>query len=51
MFGILKKLAGSKSKKDDKIYQPYVDRVKAVEAQIKVLSNDELRGKTDEFKG
>ncbi len=50
MFGILKKLAGSKSKKDDKIYQPYVDRVKAVEAQIKVLSNDELRGKTDEFK-
>ncbi|MGB1103089.1 MAG: preprotein translocase subunit SecA [Crocinitomicaceae bacterium] len=50
MFGILKKLAGSKSKKDDKIYQPYVDKVKAVEAQIKNLSNDELRGKTAEFK-
>ena len=50
MFGILKKLAGSKSKKDDKIYQPYVDKVKAVESQIKSLSNDDLRAKTQEFK-
>lgn len=50
MFGILKKLAGSKSKKDDKIYQPYVDKVKAVEPEIKALSNDELRAKTAEFK-
>jgi preprotein translocase subunit SecA len=50
MLGILKKLIGDKSKKDDKKYQPYVDRVKAVEAQIKSLSNDELRAKTSEFK-
>ncbi len=50
MFGILKKLAGSKGKKDDKIYQPYVDRVKSFEAKIGALSNDELRAKTAEFK-
>ncbi|MFT5820023.1 MAG: preprotein translocase subunit SecA [Crocinitomix sp.] len=51
MFGILKKLAGSKGKKDDKIYQPYVERVKTFEAKIGALSNDELRAKTAEFKG
>lgn len=50
MFGILKKLAGSKAKKDDKIYQPYVDRVKALEGTISGLTNDELRGKTADFK-
>ena len=50
MFGILKKLAGSKAKKDDKIYQPYVELAKAAEAQISGLSNDELRAKTQEFK-
>lgn len=50
MFGILKKLVGSKEKKDAKIYQPYVDKIKAVEASLKNLSNDELRQKTQEFK-
>tara|TARA_B110000037_G_scaffold19257_1_gene20363 strand:- start:76978 stop:80379 length:3402 start_codon:yes stop_codon:yes gene_type:complete len=50
MFGILKKLAGSKGKKDDKIYQPYVDRVKSFEGKISALSNDDLRAKTAEFK-
>ena len=50
MFGILKKLAGSKAKKDDKIYQPYVDRVKSYESAIAALSNDELRAKTADFK-
>ena len=50
MFGFLKKLAGDKSKKDNKIYQPYVERIKAVEAGITALSNDDLRAKTAEFK-
>lgn len=50
MLKIFKGLVGSKSKTDDKIYQPYVDKVKAVEGSIKALSNDELRGKTLEFK-
>ncbi len=50
MFGILKKLAGSKEKKDNQKYQPYVDRVKQAEGAIKNLSNDELRAKTAEFK-
>ena len=50
MFGILKKLVGSKEKKDAKIYQPYVDKIKAVEPTLKSLSNDQLRNKTQEFK-
>ena len=50
MLKIFKKLVGSKEKKDDKIYQPYVDRIKAVEPSIQGLSNDELRAKTAEFK-
>lgn len=50
MLGIVKKLAGSKSKKDDKIYQPYVDKIKSHESAMKGLSNDELRSKTEAFK-
>ena len=33
MFGIFKKLLGSKEKKDDKVYQPYVDKVKSFEEE------------------
>jgi len=50
MFGILKKLAGSKGKKDDKIYQPYVDKIKSFESAIGGLNNVELRAKTAEFR-
>ncbi len=50
MLKIVKSLVGNKSKKDDKIYQPYVDKVKAAEGAISALSNDELRAKTFEFK-
>ena len=50
MLGILKKIVGSKEKKDDKKYMPYVDKVKALEGSIKALSNDGLRDKTAEFK-
>ncbi|MEX1003038.1 MAG: preprotein translocase subunit SecA [Crocinitomicaceae bacterium] len=50
MLNIFKKLAGSKEKKDSKIYQPYVEKVKSFEGAIKALSNDELRAKTAAFK-
>lgn len=50
MLNVFKKLVGDKKKKDDKIFQPYVERVKAVEGGLKGLSNDELRAKTEEFK-
>lgn len=50
MLNIVKNLVGNKSKKDDKIYMPYVKKVKAVEGSISGLSNDQLRAKTLEFK-
>jgi len=50
MLNIFKKIVGSKENKDNKIYQPYVDRIKAVEPSITPLTNDELRAKTAEFK-
>ena len=50
MLNIFKKIVGSKQNKDNKIYQPYVDRINAVYPSIKSLSNDELRAKTAEFK-
>jgi preprotein translocase subunit SecA len=49
MLGILKNIVGNKSKKDDKIYQPYVDKVKSFEGAISALTNDQLRAKTVEF--
>ena len=50
MLNIFKKIVGSKQNKDNKIYQPYVDKIKVVEPSIQKLSNDELRAKTAEFK-
>lgn len=50
MLGILKKIVGSKEKKDAKIYQPYVDKIKSFESAVSGLSNDQLRAKTAEFK-
>jgi preprotein translocase subunit SecA len=50
MLNIFKKIVGSKENKDNKIYQPYVDKIKVVEPSIQSLSNDQLRAKTAEFK-
>ena len=51
MLGFLKKLfGGSKSDKDNALYQPYVDEINRHYAEYDVLSNDELRGKTLEFR-
>jgi preprotein translocase subunit SecA len=51
MLGFLNKLfGGSKSDKDIKKLSPIVEQVNAFYAQYQSLSNDELRGKTVEFK-
>ncbi|MFZ4261428.1 preprotein translocase subunit SecA [Sphingobacterium sp. HJSM2_6] len=50
MLKFLSKIFGSKSERDIKGVQPIVDKIKAEYAKLESLSNDELRGKTLEFK-
>ena len=50
MLNILKKIVGSKEKKDAKIFSPYIDKVNNEFVKLSGLSNDELRAKTIEFK-
>ena len=51
MLGFLSKLlGGNKSEKDIKSIQPYVGQINQHFASYATLSNDELRGKTVEFK-
>ncbi len=50
MLGILSKLFGSKSDRDIKIIQPLVEKTKEEYAKLAVLSNDDLRQKTVDFK-
>ncbi len=51
MLGFISKLfGGSKSEKDVKKIQPLVDEINKNFEQYKALSNDELRGKTQEFR-
>ena len=50
MLGILSKLFGNKSDRDIKIIQPLVEKTKEEYAKLSVLSNDELRQKTADFK-
>lgn len=47
---VLKMFVGDKQKKDLKVLQPVVDKVKAFEASVAALSNDDLRKKSEEFK-
>jgi len=47
---ILKVFVGDKSKQDVKSILPIVQQIKSLEAEIKALSHDQLRGKTEEFK-
>jgi preprotein translocase subunit SecA len=44
------KVFGTKSDKDIKKIQPIVDEIKSYEDQMKQLSDDELKAKTEEFK-
>ncbi len=51
MLGFLSKLfGGSKSQKDVKVLLPLVEKVNQYFTEYQSLSNDELRGKTKEFK-
>src|SRR5688500_9750641 len=51
MLGFITKMfGGSKSEKDVKLLQPIVQKVNAEFIALQSLSNDELRGKTIEFK-
>ena len=47
---IIKAFVGDKSQKDVQATQPYINKIKALESTLMVLSNDELRAKTSEFK-
>ena len=47
---ILKNLFGDKSSKDRKSYQPSIDAANEYQESIKSISDDELRGKTEEFR-
>jgi preprotein translocase subunit SecA len=51
MAGILSMLfGGNKSEKDVKVIKPYVAKINAFYDQYQTISNDELRGKTQEFR-
>lgn len=47
---VLKIFVGDKSKKDVKALQPIITKIKAAEATLLSISNDQLRAKTVEFK-
>ncbi|MBO9675949.1 MAG: preprotein translocase subunit SecA [Sphingobacteriaceae bacterium] len=50
MLGFLAKIFGSKSERDIKAIQPIVTKINEHYSKLSALSNDELRGKTIEFK-
>ncbi|KIA95493.1 preprotein translocase subunit SecA [Pedobacter kyungheensis] len=50
MLGFLAKIFGSKSERDIKAIQPLVVKINEHYSKFSALSNDELRGKTIEFK-
>ena len=49
--GLLKKIFGSRNDRLIKQYSAVVRQINALEAGVSALSDDELRGKTAEFKG
>ncbi|HTX89153.1 MAG TPA: hypothetical protein VMC08_09210, partial [Bacteroidales bacterium] len=50
MVSILKKILGSKSQRDIKVLEPFVDKALGYWEEFRKLSHDELRAKTDEFR-
>ena len=50
MLKLISKLVGSKSDRDLKKLQPYVESVNAFDATLKAMSNDQLRSRTEAFK-
>ena len=52
MLGFIQKIfGGSKSEKDVKKIEPYVAKINQFFSSYQSLSNDQLRGKTQEFRG
>ena len=49
-MGIIEKLFGTHSENELKRIYPIVDRIESLEPEMKALSDEELRGKTREFK-
>jgi len=47
---VLKIFVGDKQKKDLKLLQPIVDKVRAFESEMNALSNDDLRLKSEDFR-
>ncbi len=47
---LVKKIIGSKNERDLKKMKPIVDQITSLEADITALNDDQLRGKTDEFR-
>jgi preprotein translocase subunit SecA len=50
MLGFFSKLFGKKSDRDIKEVLPYLNKIHEAEKQLRDISNDELRAKTQEFK-
>ncbi len=50
MFGILKKIIGTKNEREINRLLPIVSLINSLEQQISSLSDEQLRGKTSEFK-
>ena len=51
VFGLIKKLVGTRNDREIKRIQSYVVAVNALEDEIKALSDDQLIAKTPELKG
>ena len=49
-MGLFSKIFGTRSQREVKKIQPMVDQILALENEYKALSEDALKGKTDEFK-
>ncbi len=50
MIGVIKKVIGDTNDRELKKLSKYVDQINKYEDKIKILSDSELKGKTDEFK-
>ncbi|WP_202079325.1 preprotein translocase subunit SecA [Caldalkalibacillus salinus] len=50
MLGIVKRMFGDPTERDLKKYQKTVDQINSLEPEISKLSDDELKGKTQQFK-
>ena len=49
-MGIIEKIFGTHSENELKRIYPLVDRIESMEPEMKALSDEELKGKTREFK-